>query len=468
MAVFKDNFSKWTTLFFVAITIFAVVFATERFQADGAHYLLHVVQSENFRVEHQRYILIFSQALPWTGVQLGVPLNVIVVLNSLNPVVWWLLLFLYAARYLRDRHAAIAIVLTHVLGVLHIQFTPMYEIWYGIPLVILLYAHLKNNRVSRPFDLILFFGILITTLFAHPLLPIPVLFVFLYHIAETRKLNYRILIPAVVVAAGWYITKKMMLTEYESGKISLLNAEWVSPDQLTQPAYYRDLVIYLFTWYTIPMVLLIWGGWFLYLRKMKWQLILMIGFVIGHLALINYTHQNSLVQTPYFERLYLPLIPIILIPFLFTLCRELQMSQSFIVLSLFLVVGWRIGRFSDVGRDYRERTELTMQLIHKAQTLQGSKFIIHPNDYRSCFVWVDWSFPMETLIRSAAYAPYKRVTIISEEDLSTNDNYEKLDEDEFLFRRWEIMKDKDLNPNYFHLSSGRYTALPTECIRKTY
>lgn len=467
MQVFKDTFSKWTTLFFISITVFAVAFANERFQADGAHYLLHVVQSENFRVEHQRYILIFSQALPWAGVQLGLSLNTIIVLNSLNPVVWYLLLFLYASRFLHDRHAAIGIILTHVLGVLHIQFTPMYEIWYGVPLLILLYSHLRNNRTRRPVDLILFLLILVTILFAHPLLPIPFAFIFIYDALEKKKLNYKLLILVVLITIGWYVTKKMLLTEYESGKISLLNADWnTSSEQLLQPRYYWQLLMYFITWYTIPLVIFIWCALFLFVRKMKKQLILLTGFFLGHILLINFTHQNSMIQTPYFERMYLPLIPIVLIPFLFTLCRELEMRQSFIVFTLLLFVGWRIGRFVDVGKDYKHRTDLAMQLIHTAQKMQGGKFVIHPDDFRSCFSWADWSFPMETLIRSAASPPYQRVTIISEEDLAENDNRAKLDADEFLFRRWEIWKDKDLNQKYFHLSNGEYTTLPAGCIKK--
>jgi len=462
--IFKDDYTKWTRIFFAVMTIFAVVFANERFQADGAHYLLHVVQSENFRVEHQRFILIFSQALPWAGVQLGLPLSSVIVLNSINPVVWWLILFLYATYFLRDRHAGTAIILTHVFGVLHIQFTPMYEIWYGIPLVILLYAHLRNRRTSRPVDLLLFFAILITVLFAHPLLPIAVAFTFIYYFIEQKKIDWKILIPVAIITACWYITKKMMLTEYEAGKIAAVGADWNnSPELLLHFGYYGKLFSFFLTWYLVPVVLLAWLVLFFWLRKMWKQLLLVCGFFAGHVLLISFAFGNDPELTPYFERMYLPLIPIVLIPFFFTLCRELQFSRSFILLSLLLLVGWRIGRFCDVGRDYKHRTELTMQLIAQAQKQTGSKFIIAQSDVNSCFSWIDWSYPMETLLRSTATEPYKHITIISEEDLEENGNREKLDEDEFLFRRWDIMKDRNLNPDYFRLSEGKYKQLQPIC-----
>jgi hypothetical protein len=444
------------------MTVFAVVYANERFQADGAHYLLHVVQSENFRVEHQRFILIFSQALPWAGAQLGLPLNAIIILNSINPVVWWLVLFLYATYFLRDRHAGIAIILTHVLGVLHIQFIPMYEIWYGVPLVILLYAHLRNERVSRPLELIFFFAILITTLFAHPLLPIPVAFVFLYHFLERKKIDWKILVPVALTAAGWYIAKKLMLTEYEAGKMSLVGAEWnQSPKQLLEPAYYGKLIVFFLTWYLVPVLLFVWTGIFFIAQKMRLHLLLCCAFFFAHILLINFTHENYPDLSPYFERMYLPLIPVALIPFVFTLCRELEMRGSFIFISLLLVIGWRIARFSDVGNDYKARTELTMQLIHTAQQQPGSKFIINSSDQVSCLPWTDWSYAMETLLRSSATG--RSVSIVMMEDLAENSNETKLREDEFLFRRWDVMKDSDLNPEYFQLEPGKYRYLPQVC-----
>lgn len=464
MQIFKDNYTKWTRIFFAVMTIFAVIFANERFQADGAHYLLHVTQSESFRVEHQRFILIFSQGLPWLGVQLGLPLSSIIVLNAINPVVWWLILFLYATYFLRDRHAGIGIILTHVLGVLHIQFTPMYEIWYGIPLIILLYSHLRNHRIKKPLDLVLFFAILITVLFAHPLLPIPVAFLFIYYFIEQKNINWKIAIPVVLVVAAWYIAKKLMLTEYEAGKVSLLGADWnTSPKQLLHLSYYGKLFGFFFTWYTIPVVMIVWLVVFFWLRRMWKHLLLTCGFFLGHILLINFTHENNPELSPYFERMYLPLIPIVLIPFLFTLCRELEFSRQFILFSLLLLVGWRIGRFCDVGREYKHRSDLTMQLIHQAQDLPGSKFILSDSDYQSCFNWVDWSYPMETLLRSTANEPYKCVTIVTNEDLSESSNREKLDEGKFLFRRWDIMKDDDINAKYFHLLKGNYLQLSDVC-----
>ena len=105
------RYNRITHAFFALMTIFAIVFANERFQADGAYYLFKVVNFETFQVEHQRFILIASQALPLAGVKLGLPLNVIILLNSLNNVVFFYLVFRYCAYFLRDQTAGACVIL---------------------------------------------------------------------------------------------------------------------------------------------------------------------------------------------------------------------------------------------------------------------------------------------------------------------------------------------------------------------
>src|SRR5678815_178669 len=81
------------TSYFIAYLIAAILFYKERIFLDVSYYLFHVVQSENFRVEHQRFILIPSQALAWLGVKLHLSLQTVILLNSINPVLYLWVLF---------------------------------------------------------------------------------------------------------------------------------------------------------------------------------------------------------------------------------------------------------------------------------------------------------------------------------------------------------------------------------------
>src|SRR5215471_14955501 len=80
-------------VYFVIYIAGAVYFFKERIFLDGAYYFFYVVNDENFRIEHQRYILIASQLLALFGVKLHLSLNTVMLLNSLNPALYLALLF---------------------------------------------------------------------------------------------------------------------------------------------------------------------------------------------------------------------------------------------------------------------------------------------------------------------------------------------------------------------------------------
>src|SRR6476620_3064741 len=103
MNFFRDKYNFWTHIFFVAMTIFALVYAHERFQADGAYYLFKVVNFGHFQIEHQRFILIFSQWLPLLGAKMGASLHTIILLNSVSNIIFFYVIFWYCVYVLLDQ-----------------------------------------------------------------------------------------------------------------------------------------------------------------------------------------------------------------------------------------------------------------------------------------------------------------------------------------------------------------------------
>lgn len=448
------------------MAVFAIVFAQERFQADGAYYLFKVVNYEQFQIEHQRFILAVSQVLPLLGVKLGLSLDSIIILNSLNNVIFFYLVFLYAVYYLRDQTAGVAVILFMVFGVLHIQFTPMYEIWYGTILLILVRSHMVQGRYIFMKDLLLVSAIMLTVLFSHPLLFIPLLFIILFDAMETWRIQWRMFFAVVFVFAVWYIIKKMFLSTYEAGKMSMLNTTWNKAyEDLLHPGYYWKLVKFFFTWYTIPMVVYLLTMGYYFFRRARGKIFLVSAFLIGHILLINFTHVMDWELTPYFERMYMPIIPIIFLPFLYDFFTQLALRNKSGAFILLVLAGWRIARFTSVGMMYKEHTRLTEQIIDEAQKFPGSKFEINPDDYKGCMNYIDWSMTMESMIRSAAIDKNHTVTIATWEDFEEDHNRERLNEKDFMMRRWEVMPDYSVNQKYFHIRNGKYVLLENICKR---
>ena len=460
----KNYYSILTTSFFLIMALFAIVFAPERFQADGAYYLFKVVNFEHFQIEHQRYILAVSQILPLVGVKIGLSLNSIFVLNSLNNVVFFYLIFLYAVYYLKDKTAGIAIILFMVFGVLHIQFTPMYEIWYGIILIVLVHTHLIQKRYFLVNDLFFLGIIFITILFSHPLLFIPLIFIILIDVVEKRTVHWKLFLLLTLAFVLWGIVKKFTLSTYETGKISMLDISWNKAyKDLLDPFYYWQLTKFFITYYTIPLVFFILTVVFYIKRRLRIKAWLLILFFFGHVFLINFTHVMDWALTPYFERMYMPLIPIVFLPFLYDVFVFYSTKNNLSALMLLFLVLWRIGRFVDVGLAYKQRTAQSERAILEAQKLAGSKFELAPSDYKWCMNYVDWSFTMESMLRSAAIDKTRTVTICTWEDFIENNNQGRLNNNSFMMRRWELLLDDNVNSKYFKINHGEYVRLKNVC-----
>lgn len=453
-----------TSLIWLLWTIFAVVYADVRFQADGAHYLLHIVQSETFRIEHQRYILAVSQVLPLLGIKLGLSMKAIVLLNSLNNIVYFFGLFVLCAVRFKDYLAAWGILLLTVLGVLHIQFIPMYEIWYGAPLIVVLYSMLYKNVLHTPLHVVLFYAVLLTALFAHPLLFIAVLFVLLFHFLRTRKLAWRVWIGVAITFIIWYIIKKLALTAYEAGKISMLDTGWNKAyENLFKPSHYLRMLKFFFTYYTVTSAMFVLLIGLYSVRRSWWKLSLILTFCGGHILLINFTHQPEAELTPYFERMYLPFVTMILIAFIFDTWTIRLINVRAGAIAILMIIMYRMWLFIDVSGLYVQRKIQTEELIRSCSKSGGSKFILAQSDYEACFNYVDWSLPMETALRSSLLQMPVTISVVTEEDLSEGNNRSVLDPKNFLFRRWDVMRDHELNPNYFKIRNGLYQTAPLQC-----
>jgi hypothetical protein len=465
LEVSERRYNLVTHTFFALMAIFAIVFANERFQADGAYYLFKVVNFESFQVEHQRFILVFSQALPLLGAKLGLSMKIIILLNSLSNVLFFYLIFRYVAYYLRDQTGGVLVILFQVVGVLHIHFTPMYEIWYGTMLLVPLRSHLVTMRYVLWKDLFVIALLMVTILFSHPLLFIPVIFILLLDAVEKAALDFRLLAIAVVVFAGWYIVKKLFLSSYEAGKISMLDTSWNKAYlDLLRPSYYWGLIRFFAVYYTIPLIVYLLTMGFYIIRRIRIKAMLVSVFFLGHILLVNFTHVNDNTLTPYFERMYMPLLPIVFFPFVYDFFTQFFLRNMIGMILLVLIICWRIGRMVDVGLEYKAHTRLVDKAVEQAEQKPGSKFELNPDDSRWCMNWADWSLAMETQLRSSAIGG-KTVAISVWDDFDEPGNRWRLDHNdkEYMMRRYEIMPDASVNPKYFRIEHGHYQTLDQVC-----
>ncbi|MBK7031567.1 MAG: hypothetical protein IPH45_21275 [Bacteroidales bacterium] len=114
----------------------SIILYKERIFADSGFYVAQFINNRFFWIECQRIVLAISQVLPLSAVWIGLELKYVLILYSVSHVLFFYLLFLFVYYILRDRRSGLLIILTQTVGITFSFFTPMFELYYGVPLLI--------------------------------------------------------------------------------------------------------------------------------------------------------------------------------------------------------------------------------------------------------------------------------------------------------------------------------------------
>lgn len=450
----KSTIDIIINLLFLALFAFAIFFREERLLADSGYYLLQVINIENFRVEHYRFILTLSQWLPLIAVKLGLPLKQVILLYSIGHWLFFYVIYLICRHVYKNHEAGILLVLLQALGIASGFFTPMFELYYGAALLVLFACVLYHspNKISS------WIIIILTAFFAvtgHPFANILLLYILVIHALQFRFQYVKHYLVFVLLIVALFIFKVKTATEYEQGK----SAAFI--ETLKNGVYNWDYLLglkhFLAKYYMEMLLLFIIPGIYFFCKKKFLLLTLYILSFSGLLALVNVS-SYGFEQSRYQEQVYFPLSFIVA----YTLCFfVLKDSKYKIVITgiIVIVFVFRMNAIWNDGMKFRQRVDVMKNLIEKAQHLPGNKFVvseayaiehgkIHPN----------WSYPIETLLLSASNAS-KTITICTDADMNFGDNKLKLKPHEYLFRRWEIYPVKSLNKKYFQMEKTDYINL---------
>ncbi|MBA3648768.1 MAG: hypothetical protein H0W62_09490 [Chitinophagales bacterium] len=461
----RKRLLAFAAFYFLTYFISAACLFKERIFLDGSYYFFHVVNAESFRVEHQRYILIASQFLAWLGTIFSLPLNSIVFLNSINPVLYLATLFCLSFYWLRHEGACWALLLMGVCGMYFLYFCPMYEVWYGGMLLIFFSALLDKKRYQTISQKLFFNFMLITVLFAYPLLVIGVVFVLLFHISEEKKLNSSLSIQLGFIFLFWILYKYFFISDYENGKISWPASQLgnILTNNLGSLNNIYSLIKFLVLYYGELLTMAFIAVYHMVKRKKNRLAVLTVSVIAGYILLINTTQPGPWIRTNYFERMYLTLVPLCLMPFVkevfYTSSKKIIWQIIFVLIIIYR--GAAILQHADF---YSQRNAQLQQLIAAAQLNKGSKFYIddakHPENDRL----YEWSLPMETILFSSLYNKDHTISISTLSELNQKEVMQKLNNNSFHLRLNEVYDDGWLNQRYFHLHPGNYSEINDKLI----
>lgn len=436
---------------------FSITFAEERLFSDSSYYLFHVVNDGWFRVEHGRWVLALSQLLPLLGTKLGLPLSALITLHSLNNVVFLIAGLLFLSRVLGDHHAAVALAAVQLIGLTHGLFCPIFELYYGVALLILFHAVVQATTLSAyvrwPLLAVLFLGA-VSSHFLGMLLTVGTLV--MDRCWRDRKLTI-LLVSLLVLHVVLHL---LTLSAYEAKNLQFIRYLG-DPSKLlglVDAARLGELGHSLLRHYPDITVLGALNLFALIAAKRWWEVVVFSGVVIVLFVLVG-LHSPGFLHDRYREQLNFAFTAWIII----ILCHQvLPMARykTLIVVLLCLAVVLRIVMAIDVSKYYTARKAWHLACIEVARSAQLSKAMIPaPFDFGPADDLVDlsWSTSVESLLLSASAGPEQTISLITYLDEAHEDNAAHLDA--FIFRRWEIIDTAALNPYYFRAPTGRYTRI---------
>lgn len=442
-----------STLAFLGV--FAWHYAQERLYADSGYYLARVINEGGLRIEHGRWVLALAQSLALAGVQLGLPLKALVLLHSLSNVVWLASCAWFALRVLKARWAAIALVASHLIGLTHGLFCPVFELYYGVDLLILSIATIQATHlqgITRWLLLGTFIALAVSSHFFILLLGAGVLAL------EHEQIPRRTLLFIASLTAVVLFIRIATLSSYERTSLEFL-VGLTHPERILSATHVRELPTYLVVHYADVTVLALITAVALF-RKKEWKafamftLVLLVLHVLTWLKLPGTTHDRYREQVNFASTAWVVIV----------YCQQLLPVVHWRKLGIGLLLAaalFRMVRAEWIAQWYAERTALIRVEVREAQEAGMSKAIaVAPVYFGPPHHLVDlsWSTSVESLLLSASEGPARTVSLITTEDLNEPGVVQHLDD--FLFRRWDVLPASWLNTRYFTPPEGRYQPLP--------
>lgn len=450
-------------LLFVPFFLLACLLFQERLFFEQASDIFWMLNLKTFYFVHNRFILFFSQWLPLSAIHLNLPLKSVLILLSIGNVLYFYGLFVFVLHYLKDRAAAIGILLSHSIVILYTFFnTPMSEIWFGTAMLIVFYSMIANNRYKTIPDLILFAVVAFITTHSHPAILILIPFVIAFDLLENGRRSYTLYFAITAFIVIGIVNIDQYSNESMLGYYSLENPnvlavfDWQYQKLFIFSMFYRYGAL-MAMWIIIVLIYI--------LRKKFLKLLVLLTFAISYTLVMSVvagviTNNNS----GGLEIYYIPLAAIICIPFLYDVYNKANrispLFQDIILIGLIAIICYRVFLIYDAGEFYKRRTAMIKRVINHSYQIPGSKFnIVGENviNHNPMISW--WTWPVESMLLSAMNGKEKTVNITPVEVADFEKFENRLTETNF---RWLFggLRDYDyLNPNYFFLEPGPYQNL---------
>lgn len=425
-------------IIFAVLAIMAACFWQERtLILDAAFQSYLFIADGQPAIMVERFGAAAVQLLPLAGVWAGAPLSTVFLLYSVSIVLFHWALFSVCLYVLKDKKAALAIVLFNVLFTGDSFYWMQNELLQSITLMFVLWSLWLRRGDWRHYtklDWALSLVLAATVAYYHPLVFFPLAFIWCFFWLRSNNslifndimtfndgmTRYSLLIVAALFAlifSSKYIFRQPNF--YDRGMTGQFVREFdFSWDKLLNSNSFRDFVAHLDDNFVLflPLLALVTG--FYFWKKRFWNVLLVLISTAFYCLLIMQrflADDRWYIQESHYQALAVFLIvPLVWDIFPDRLSRFQKPGKSVIAL-LAILLFIRLAGIWNTHESYTDRLAYVRGLLDKTKSLESKKIVIGEEQADRKKLMMYWGLPFETLQISALESPDSvRVIAIAE------------------------------------------------------
>lgn len=438
-------------VFFIAMFIYAIVYAAERITyVDSAWLSFERINGEQFSFPGDRYAAIFSEIPLWIGTKMHLSFKTLVYIFSTSYILLYFVVWRLCTYQLRNPVAGLVVILGMIMGVREAFLHTVSETHQCFVYSALLYAVLMYEFKSRKLKYALAPIVTLMVLYAHPLGIFSAAFVLAFYAIQIRQFTNPILyVLGALIVLVVILNIIYPANPYDEAQYAQFASASASTSFFDSVAF-NFLKIHFTHFYWLPELAgLIAAAWLLF-RKEYLKLVCLAAGTLGYTAIACLTFRNG-DSSIMIERIFLPtffMINLVLADLLFRQNKSIKWVPIVLVL-FFLVNGIR---YINTGcLMYKKRVAYLDELVQRAIAGPGDKYILDEASANKELILVPWALGVETLI----YSKFKY-----NECVTITLDKEGCDPQSARVTTSLCLPVRDLNPEYFLLSTNPYQPLP--------
>lgn len=449
---------------FIILLAAAVFFSEERILfLDASYILFRIINLDEFQIQEYRYGSFITQMVPLYAARFGLPLNWIIILYSASFNLFYLIVI--SLLLFRYRNISLAILMSfyYLLFVSDTWFWTNNEVHQGIAWMFLFFGtvnYLVRKESHPAIRLAAFIILCFLSIFTHPLVIFPALFLWLFFLLQKEYINLSKLeiithctILLTICIIKFYLSASG--DSYDSGKLhATTHISFKKVIGVFSSPMIKMLIKETIRNYWLIPIIFITGLYFGIKQNRLKPVLLTIGFCMLYVIALGITFNDFI--SFYTESELMPLSIIAATPFTYYFLSRISSRQA--ILILIFIISVRLTYIALASGKFIERREWIDNTLMEMRERNLTKVIIYENPINQQKLFMNWGSPTESMIASALAGDNPQRTFLV---ASPDEAQRRITQDpKQIISCFELWHYNDLNNRYFRLdTTANYSIL---------